>query len=73
MVENLQQEEPAAVELIDPPHLPQTVYAYGPDGFAWERVVPHNPNVIGYPFPPKTQAVSSSFPFFFAISLFFGH
>ncbi|KAL0015352.1 hypothetical protein SO802_002421 [Lithocarpus litseifolius] len=50
-----QLEEPAAGELIDPSHLPWTVYAYGPDGFAWERVVPCNPNVIGYPFPSNTR------------------
>ena len=30
-----------------------------PDGFARECVVPHNPNVMGYPFLPNTQAMSS--------------
>ncbi|KAK9988574.1 hypothetical protein SO802_028813 [Lithocarpus litseifolius] len=51
-----QLEEPIAGELIDPPHLPWTVYAYGPNGFAREHVMPHNPNVMGYPFPPNTRA-----------------
>ena len=49
------------------------VYAYGLDGFAQKHVVPHNPNVMGYTFPPNTRAVSSffplSFPFFHQISL----
>ena len=52
-------------EPIDPPHIPWTIYAYGLDGFARECVVPCNPNVMGYPFPPNTRAVSSSFPLFF--------
>ncbi|KAK9998324.1 hypothetical protein SO802_017927 [Lithocarpus litseifolius] len=51
------QEEPATGELIDPPHLPWTVYACGLDGFVREHAVPHNPNVISYPFPPNTQAL----------------
>ena len=41
------------------------IYTYGPDGFAQDCVVPRNPNVMGYPFPPNTRAVSSSFPLFF--------
>ncbi|KAK9996493.1 hypothetical protein SO802_021179 [Lithocarpus litseifolius] len=48
-------EKPNANELIGPPHLPWTVYAYGFDGFARERAMPHNPNVIGYHFPPNTR------------------
>ena len=40
---------------------------YGSDGFARERAMPCNPNVMGYPFPPNTQAVSS---FSFSPSLF---
>ena len=66
----LQQEEPAAGEPIDSPHLPWMVYAYDLDGFAQEHVVPRNPNVMGYPFPPNTQAVSSSFPLFFFLLAF---
>ena len=42
-----------------------TIYAYGPDGFAREHVVPCNPNVIGYPFPLNTRVVSSAFPLLF--------
>ena len=34
------------------------VYAYGLDGFARERLVPRNINIIGYPFPNGTQAMS---------------
>ncbi|KAK9991787.1 hypothetical protein SO802_026772 [Lithocarpus litseifolius] len=34
----------------------QTVYAYDPDGFARECVVPRNPNVMGHPFPSNTRA-----------------
>ncbi|KAK9996768.1 hypothetical protein SO802_021454 [Lithocarpus litseifolius] len=45
--------------LIDPPHLPWSVYAYGPNGFAWERPVESNINVTGYLFPKGTWAVSS--------------
>ena len=40
------------------PHLPWMVYAYGLDEFARERLVPHNINIIGYPFPNGTQAIS---------------
>ncbi|KAL0016110.1 hypothetical protein SO802_003179 [Lithocarpus litseifolius] len=53
------QKEPAAGEFIDPPHIPSIVYAFGPDGFARERAVPRNPNVIGYPFPLNTRAVTN--------------
>ena len=65
MVENFQQVEPAVGKLIDHPHLSQTVYTYGPDGFPWEHTMPHNFNVISYPFPRNTQAVSSFFHLFF--------
>ncbi|KAK9991437.1 hypothetical protein SO802_026422 [Lithocarpus litseifolius] len=40
--------------LVDPPHLPWSVYNYGADGFAWERFLGRNPNVMGYPFPQGT-------------------
>ena len=63
----------AADKPIDHPHLPWTVYAYGSDGFAREPTVPRNPNVMGYPFPPNTRAMSFFFffPFSFGqISLF---
>ena len=55
---------------IDPPHIHWTIYTYDPYGFAWERVIPLNPNVMGYPFPPNTQAVSFFFPLFFLFLLF---
>ena len=41
---------------IDPPHLPWTVYAYGLNGFAR---VPHNSNLMVYPFLLSTRVVSS--------------
>jgi len=50
---------PTVGEPIGPPHLPWTIYAYGPDGFAQKRAMPRNPNVMGYPFPSNTRAVSS--------------
>ena len=54
------------------------VYAYGPDGFTQKCVMPHNPNVMGYPFPPNTRVVRVIYlfiylfcPFYFCqISLF---
>ena len=33
--------------------------------------MPRDPNVLGYPFPPNTQVVSTSFPLFFLLSLIF--
>ena len=69
--EKLQQEEPTVGELIDPPHLPWTVYAYGPNGLAQELVKPRNLNVIGQPFPSSSRVVSLSSPFFILLSLFF--
>ena len=47
------------------------VFAYGSDGFARERVVPHNLNVMGYPFPSYTLAVSSFFLLFFVFAISF--
>ena len=47
------------------------VYAYGPDGFAQKRVVPYNPNAMGYPFPSNTRAVRGFFFFFFFCPLYF--
>lgn len=44
---------------IDPPHLPWLVYAYSPNGFAWKCPLRRNKNVMGYPFPKVTQAISS--------------
>ena len=35
---------------INLPCLPWSVYAYSPDGFARERAVGRNTNVMGYPF-----------------------
>ena len=43
---------------IDPSRQPQTVYAYGPNGFARVRPMHYNTNVMGYPFPEGTRAVS---------------
>ena len=46
--------------------MPWLVYAYDPDGFAQERPIGRNKNVIGYPFPDDTRVVSSlSFLFSF--------
>ena len=45
--------------LVDPPYLPWSIYAYGPNGFALECLVGRNPNFMGYPFPGGIQAVSS--------------
>ena len=39
---------------VDLPHLPYSVYTYGPDGFARERPVGRNPNIMGSPFPSST-------------------
>ena len=50
---------PAVSAFIDPPRLPWSVYAYGPNGFACEHVVGHNTNVMAYPFLKGTQVVSS--------------
>ena len=50
----LYQDAPTPSIPIDPPHLPWTVYAYGPDGFTREHPVPRNTNVMGYPFPDGT-------------------
>ena len=58
---------PVEGEPIDLPHIPWTVYAYGLNGFARERVLSCNPNVIGYSFPPNTQAMS----YFFLLSSLF--
>ncbi|KAL0004867.1 hypothetical protein SO802_012428 [Lithocarpus litseifolius] len=38
---------------VDPLHLPWFVYAYGLNGFAWERAVGCNTNFIGYLFPEE--------------------
>jgi len=42
------------------------VYAYGLDGFARERAVPRNPNVMGYPFV-LSLFVSVTNPSFFEL------
>ena len=55
----LYQDAPIPSIPIDPFHLPWTIYAYGPDNFTKERPVPHNTNVMGYPFPNSTRKVSS--------------
>ena len=46
-------------DFVDPSHLPWLVYAYGLNGFARERHVGRNPNVMGYLFPEGTRVVSS--------------
>ena len=61
------QESPIADAFTNPPYLPWPVYAYGPYGFAWERLIGRNTNLMGYPFPEGTRAVSyliSLFSFF---------
>ena len=73
-MKRLCQEGLAANAFIDPPHLPLSVYAYGPDGLARERLVGHNTNVMGYPFLEGTWAVSSlSFLFLFLSILALEH
>ena len=63
-MKHLCQEGLATNAIIDPPRLPWSVYAYGPDGFARERHVGRNTNVTGYPFLKGTRVVSSlSFSF----------
>ena len=49
-----------ADEPIDPSHLSWMVYAYGLDGFARERAVSRNPNVMGYPIPLSFSFCHSS-------------
>ncbi|KAL0010984.1 hypothetical protein SO802_006092 [Lithocarpus litseifolius] len=49
----------AASALIDPPCLPRSVYAYSPDGFAWECLVRRNTDATGYPFLEGTRVVIS--------------
>ena len=58
-MEHLCQVGLTASSLIDPPRLPQSVYAYGLNDFAWEHLVGRNTNVMGYPFLEGTWAVSS--------------
>jgi len=53
-MKHLCQEGPVTGALIIPPCLPWLVYAYGLDGFAQERPIDRNKNVIGYPFPDDT-------------------
>ena len=65
-MKHLCQASPTVSALIDPPHLLWSVYAYNPDGYAWECPVGRNTNVMSYPFPKGTRAVSSlSFLFSF--------
>jgi len=40
----------AASGLVDPPHLPYLVYAYGLDCFTRECAVGCNVKIMGYPF-----------------------
>ena len=68
-MEHLCQAGPVAGAPIDPPPLPWSVYAYGPDGFAWEHPIGHNINVMGYPFPDGTRADKFSF----ILPLLFSH
>ena len=58
-MEYLCQAGPITGAPINSPHLPWLVYAYNPDDFARKRVVGHNTNVMGYPFPEGTRAMSS--------------
>ena len=57
-MKHLCQAGPAIGALIDPPRLLWSVYAYDPNGFAWECPVGHNTNVTGYPFPEGTLVLS---------------
>ena len=38
---------PVAGAPIDPPHLPWSVYVYGPDGFACKHAMGSNTNLLG--------------------------
>ena len=58
-MEYLCQASPAVGAPIDPPHLPWSIYAYDPNGFSRKHMVGRNINVMGYPFPERTRAVSS--------------
>ena len=58
-MEHLCQAGPTTGAPIDLPHLPRSVYAYGPNGFTREISVGRNTNVTGYPFLEGTQVVSS--------------
>ena len=65
-MEYLCQASPVASAPIDPPHLPWSIDAYDPNGFARKHMVGRNTNVMGYPFPEGTRAVS--FLILFALS-----
>lgn len=56
--------------LTPPPHLPWSVYTYGPDGFARECPLGRNTNVIGYRFLPSTQVMSSLYSYPPSLSFF---
>ena len=65
-MKHLCQVGPVAGALIDPPRFPWSIYTNGLDGFARERPISCNTNVMGYPFHDGTWAVSSLsflFPF----------
>ena len=57
-MEYFSQAGPVASAPINSPHLTWLVYAYGPNGFARERPMGCNPNVMAYPFPSSTRAVN---------------
>ena len=48
------QDGPIAGAPIEPPHLPWSVYVFGPGSFDRERVVGRNTNVMGYHIPKGT-------------------
>lgn len=58
---------------VDPPHLPWSVYTYGPDGFIWECFLGHNLNFMGYHFTLNTRAVISLYPWPSSLSFFLLH
>ena len=66
-MKHLCQEGLVAGAIIDPPHLPWSVYAYGSNGIALERPIRRNTNVMSYPFPKSTQVVSSLLSLFLSI------
>ncbi|KAL0004964.1 hypothetical protein SO802_012525 [Lithocarpus litseifolius] len=53
---------PTAGAFINPPHLPWSVYVYGPDDFAQECVVGCNANVMGYTFPRNLKLEVTDYP-----------
>ena len=59
---------PVAGAPINSPHLPWSIYVYGPNSFARKCPMCRNTNDMGYLFLKGTQAMSSSFLSLFLLS-----